>query len=246
MDAKNILAVDTSSRVLSIAISATLRGGSATHSGGRTSNKVLFEANLEGTPRHSEQLISVIEEGLDHVGLKKNELDEFVWGLGPGSFTGLRIGLSILKGFHLGFRKKAFGASSLDLIAFGSGMVSGELIVCIDARRERIYTAIYRFRNGEAQKVLPDCVISFDRLAKKIKPGAILTGDALVPYGDLIREKFGEKALFLKPSFWYPRARFLIHLYETKRQWLKPLTLKTMVPQYLRISEAEEKFGSPR
>ncbi len=236
MDAKNILAVDTSSRVLSIAISATLRGGQA-------GNRALFEANLEGTPRHSEQLIGLVQEGLNRLGLKKNELDEFIWGLGPGSFTGLRIGLSVLKGFHLGFGKKAFGASSLDLIALGSGMASGGLIVCVDARRERIYTAIYRFQNGEAKKVLEDCALSLEQLLRKIKAGTVLTGDALVPYGDLIRKKLGEKALFLKPSFWYPRALFLTHLYEGKRQWLKPLSLRTMVPQYLRISEAEEKFS---
>ena len=229
MDVKNILAVDTSSRVLSVAI--------------RTKEKATFEANLEGTLRHSEQLISLIEEGLDRLGLKKNELDGLVWGLGPGSFTGLRIGLSALKGFHLGLGKKAFGASSLDLIALGTGIASGELIVCIDARRERIYTAIYQFRNGEVKKVLKDSVLSFDQFVKKIKTGTVLTGDALVTYGDLIRKRVGEKALFLKPSFWYPRALFLTHLYEAKRQWLKPLTLKTMVPQYLRISEAEEKFG---
>ena len=229
MDAKNILAVDTSSRVLSVAI--------------RSKEKATFEANLEGTPRHSEQLIGLVEEGLNRLGLKKNELDEFIWGLGPGSFTGLRIGLSILKGFHLGFGKKVFGASSLDLIALGSGMASGELIVCVDARRERIYTAIYRFRNGEAQKVLRDCALSLDQLLKKIEMGAVLTGDALVPYGDLIRKRLGEKALFLKPSFWYPRALFLTRLHKTKRPWLKSLSLRTMVPQYLRISEAEEKFG---
>ena len=229
MDAKNILAVDTSSCVLSIAI--------------RSKEAATFEANLEGTPRHSEQLIGLIEEGLTRLGLKKNELDEFIWGLGPGSFTGLRIGLSVLKGFHLGFRKKAFGASSLDLIALGSGLVSGEIIVCVDARRERIYTAVYRFSKGKVKKVFRDCILSVDQLLKKIKPGTILTGDALVPYGNLIRKKFGEKALFLEPSFWYPRALFLTRLYEDKRQWLKSLSLRTMVPQYLRMSEAEEKIS---
>src|SRR3989338_2449813 len=144
MNAKNILAVDTSSRLLSVAI---------------RSEYSVFEANLDGTPRHSEQLIGLIKEGLAHLRLKKNDLETLIWGLGPGSFTGLRIGLSVLKGFHLGLRKKSYGASSLDLIALSSGLVSGELAVCVDARREHIYAAKYQFKKGAVKKVLKDSLL---------------------------------------------------------------------------------------
>ena len=226
VEGKNILAVDTSSRVLSVAISA--------------GTQAIFEANLEGTPRHSEQLISLIEEGLKRLGLKKNELDQLIWGLGPGSFTGLRIGLSALKGFHLGLKKRSFGASSLDLIALGSGMTEGELAVCIDARRQHIYSAIYRFKRGRLEKVLRESLLSFDELMERVHRGTVIAGDALVTYGDLIRKRLGKSVLFLAPSFWYPRALFLIRLRELNSNWLKPLTLKTMTPLYLRISEAEE------
>lgn len=226
---KFILAVDTSSRLLSVAI----RGG----------KDAIFETNLEGTPRHSEQLIDLVQEGLKRLGIKKNDLDCFVWGLGPGSFTGLRIGLSVLKGFYLGFGKKAFGASSLDAIALGSGLVSGELAVCVDARREHIYTAIYQFHNGTVRRVLDDSLLSFDQLMKKVKCGTTVTGDALVAYGSLIWKRMGQDVSFLSPAFWYPRARFLIGLYESKRNWLEPLNLKTMMPRYLRLSEAEERMG---
>lgn len=228
----NILAVDTSSRVLSVAI--------------RASDQAVFEANLDGTPRHSEQLIDLIEEGLKRLKLKKNQLDELAWGLGPGSFTGLRIGLSALKGFHLGLRKRAFGASSLDLIALGSGMTSGELAVCVDARREHIYTAIYRFENNVPKKVLRESLLSFDQLIKKLRWDTIIAGDAFNRYGDLIQKKMGKNVLFLNASFWYPRALFLIRLCDEKHSWLKPLTLKSMQPLYLRSSEAEEKFGIAR
>ena len=112
MNVKNILAVDTSSRVLSVAIRAS---------------QSTFESNLDGTPRHSEQLIGLIQKGLKRLKLKKENLEAFIWGLGPGSFTGLRIGLSVLKGFHLGLRKKSYGASSLDAIALSSGLTDGEL-----------------------------------------------------------------------------------------------------------------------
>ena len=225
---KKILAVDTSSNVLSVAISS--------------GTDAIYEANLDGIPRHSEYLIDFIQEGLNRLKIKKNNLDALLWGLGPGSFTGLRIGLSALKGFQLGLQKKSLGGSSLDLIALGSGIVSGELAVCVDARRERIYTAIYQFKNGAIKKILRDSLFSFDELIKKLKPGMVITGDALKAYGSSIKEKMGKEVLSLKPIFWYPRALFLIHLYDSKSDWLKPLTLKSMSPQYLRRSEAEEMF----
>ena len=227
-NAVNILAVDTSSRVLSVAL--------------RSRNLETFETNLEGTPRHSEQLIDLIEEGLNHLGLKKEDIDQFIWGMGPGSFTGLRIGLSVLKGLHLGLRKRSFGVSSLDLIALGVGLVTGELIVCIDARRKRIYAATYRFRNGLIQKVTQDSLFSFDELKKKIKAETVLAGDALENYGTLIRKSTGKDAVFLPSSFWYPRALHSIRLAESKKEWLKPLSLRSMEPSYLRSSEAEEKI----
>ena len=71
---RNLLAVDTSSRMLSVALAG--RGA-------------LFEANLDGMPRHSEQLIDLIDQGLRTLRLKKDEIHEFLWGFGPGSFTGL-------------------------------------------------------------------------------------------------------------------------------------------------------------
>ena len=226
MPGKNILAVDASSGVLSVAI--------------KSKSGKIFEKNLEGTPRHSEELFGLIETGLKRLRLKKNDLDCFLWGLGPGSFTGLRIGLSILKGFHLGFKKPAFGTSSLDLIALGAKRKEGKLAVCLDARRERIYTALYEYQKGVLEKTFNDCPISFDEFIKRVDSTFVFVGDALAVYGEKLRKKLGKKALFLDPSFWYPQALFLIRLFELNSKWLRPLTLQTMRPQYLRASEAEE------
>ena len=211
-----------------------------------TGNSAVFEANLEGTPRHSEQLLDLIAEGLKRLGLKKHDLDALVWGLGPGSFTGLRIGLSVLKGFCLGLKKPSFGVSSLDAIALGSGLVSGNLMVCLDARREHIYAAQYRFEKGRVKKILSDSILSLDQFMTKAKAGTTLTGDALLSYAELIRKKKGQSVSFLSPYFWYPRARFILKLWEEKREWLEVLSLRKMTPRYLRASEAEEKWNQKK
>ena len=216
---ENLLAVDTSSRVLSVAI--------------QSAEGNIFEANLQGTPRHSEQLIHLIEEGLNCTGIKKKDLKSFIWGLGPGSFTGLRIGLSVLKGLHLGLKKESWGASSLDLIALGVPVVSGDIAVCVDARRQTIYFALYRYEQGKLKKILREEVISFDELMKRLTPGTIITGDALQTYGAKIKEQTNEMT-FLAPVFWYPRALFAIHLFDSQKTWLEKLSLKKMQPKYIR------------
>lgn len=226
-DAQHVLAVDTSSRLLSVAI--------------RKGEKEVLELNLAGTPRHSEQLIALMGQGLKELRLKKNELDRLIWGVGPGSFTGLRIGLSILKGLHAGLGVRALGASSLDVIAFGSGIVNGDLFVCVDAKRDSIYLAKYRFQNGVPVKKTEDALVSCDELIEQLSPGVTLTGDALQVYGGTIRERFGDGVSFMADSFWYPRAVFLIQMLDAQSKWLKPLTPRTMTPEYLRRSEAEEK-----
>lgn len=224
----HILAIDTSSEVLSLAIGSSSSG--------------FLERNLIGIPRHSEQLIYAIEQGLNDLRLKKEDLTHLMCGLGPGSFTGLRIGLSVLKGLHLGLnRRTVLGVSSLDLIALGCGLASGTLAVCVDARRERIYTSIYRFENGAMERKMGDALFSIDELLAQVNGETVFVGDALLTYGDAIREGVGKDTVFLKPAFWYPRAVSFIRLWEEKRKWLQPLSLRTMVPRYLRRSEAEEK-----
>ena len=146
----------------------------------------------------------------------------------------------------MGFKKRAFSASSFDLIALGAGIVNGELAVCVDARRERIYTAIYRFRGGKAKKTLQDSLLSFDELMKRIDSDMIFSGDALLTYGDALRKRLGKNAVFLNPSFWFPRAGSLIHLRNEYPQWLRSVSLRAMTPIYLRNSEAEEKYAGKR
>jgi tRNA threonylcarbamoyladenosine biosynthesis protein TsaB len=223
----NLLAVDSSSRVLSIAVR---------HSSGKQS-----EINLKETFKHSEQMIEAIALVLKRVRVRKDEIDEFLWGLGPGSFTGLRIGLAALKGFCVSLRKKVYGASSLDFIAMGCNVNVGHLIVCVDAHRDRIYASQYECSGRNITKLQRESLLRVEDLARWVKKDSALTGDAIQKYGNRLQAILTSKVKMLDPSFWYPRASALIRLRESHESWLTPLKLKTMVPSYLRLSEAEEK-----
>jgi len=222
----NLLAVETSSKVLSVAI--------------QSQSGALFESNLESAPRHSELLIQSIQQGLRSVHLDKNDLTHLVWGMGPGSFTGLRIGLSVLKGLSLGLGKKSFGASSLDLVAFGCSQSSGRLAVCVDARRDRIYSSMYEFASGAIRRLFSDSLLSIEEFLSRVNRKTIFTGDGLLRYGSTIRRKVGKGAVFMDPFFWYPRAVSLLRLWNQKSEWLQTLSLREMTPRYLRRSEAED------
>lgn len=228
----NALAFDTSSPLLSVA--AIRKDG------------LLAEASLLGPLQHSENLLRMTDRLLGELGLDFSELDALGTGIGPGSFTGLRIGFSCLKGLGMAFSKPVYGISSLDLIASGISMPEGRLGVIVNARRERIYAAFYRFSGGEWERERDeDEVLSFEELCARGQGKIAFSGDAIQEYGVLLKRKNPE-AQFLGENFWYPRVFPLVQMIARRCMKLKTLNLKNMKPQYLRLSEAEEKARHAR
>ncbi len=222
----NILAVETSSALLSV---ASQRQG-----------KKVVESDLDGGREHAEKLLVLIERVLKKSGLAKSKLDFLACGVGPGSFTGLRIGLAAVKGIAIGLGKKIIPVSSLDIIAEGAPISDGQLAVILDARRGMVYSAFYEFKNGIPKKTFGDSLISFGQLMKQISPKTIFSGDALRMYGSQIRERFGKKNQFLKEKFWKPRAAFIIK-WISRHPKIKFVSSAELKPAYLRLSEAEER-----
>ncbi len=129
-----LLAFDTSSEILSIAIFDGERKIAA------------FESS--GFVRHSSILLPSIEKLLKENKIKPDEIDVMAVGLGPGSFTGLRVGVTAAKILGYALKKKVVGVSSLDAIAFGMPDVEGVFTLAVDARRGKWYTAAYEKKNG--------------------------------------------------------------------------------------------------
>ena len=230
-----ILAVDTSSLRLSFAL---WRGG-----------EILSEKNLMAKKGHAGEAHTFpfyFEKLLASQKIKSNELEIAAFGFGPGSYTGLRIGLAALKAMMCVLPKlKALRFSSLDCVACG---IKKPLIgVVIDARREKLYCNFYR-REGSELKHLTDqpqliSLGELERILKRLtaKEKIWLAGDGLerysVPLGKI------KNCHFLSSDFWYPKTSLaygLIHQRISQGMWLK---LSSVRPNYLRPSEAEEKWG---
>ena len=223
----NVLAIETSTSILSVAC--------------RRSDGVSLEMNLEGGLRHSENLVPLIQQVLDGLQLRKKDLNVLACSVGPGSFTGLRIGLATVKGLAIGLQKKIVGVSSLDVIAEGVSLPSGKLAVILDARRHMIYGALYQFKNGNARKILKDSLLSFDQLVKRVDRTTAFVGDALVSYGDKIKQKLGSEIAFLDKRFWNPKASSVLNWFQKQNGKVTWVSLDELKPAYLRLSQAEER-----
>ena len=148
----NVLACDTASELLGVALSisgGSVPGGSVpggSMSGGACS------LTIDGRPAHGRNVMPAIEHLLRWASASIDDIDLFVCGLGPGSFTGLRIGMATMKGLSAGSGKPFVSVPTLDALAWPLMVFTGLVAPIIDARRQRWYSALYR--NGN--KLTPD------------------------------------------------------------------------------------------
>lgn len=134
-----ILAFDTSTFAASAAV---VDGGT-----------VLAESSVLQRAGHSERLLPLVDEVLARAGLPLGAIDRLAAGLGPGSFTGVRLGLATAKGLQLATGIPLVGVSSLDALAASAWGVEGPLVAALDARRDEVYAALFRQREGDREAV---------------------------------------------------------------------------------------------
>ena len=117
---------------------------------------------------HSEMLLPMIESILSDAGLTCADIDVFALSKGPGSFTGVRIGAATVKGLCFGREAACVGVSTLLALAYNFIDSDGIVVSCMDARRSQVYTAIFRVRDKEIERLSDDMAISIDELARKV------------------------------------------------------------------------------
>ena len=192
-----LLAVDTSTKYLSLGI---------------YNEGALYGYNLEVGPKLSSLLAVTIKRVLSASGLDIKDLDYFACGLGPGSFTGLRVGLSTVKGLSWARRKPLIGISTLDILAMNASDYGHKNIIpVIDAKRSLIYSCSYKFTGGSLKKISPYMLLTKEELLKKIKQPAVVFGDALNLYREDIL-KSAPQSVLLDKDEWFPKAHNIIKL----------------------------------
>jgi tRNA threonylcarbamoyladenosine biosynthesis protein TsaB len=195
---------------------------------------------------HAEILLPLIDKLLDRAGVRLSDVSAFAVAIGPGSFTGLRIGLSTVKGLAYGSEAPVVGISTLAAVAARVNDSEGLICPFLDARKKEVYAALF-CRKGEALERVSDDVVSappavVESARQRMNGGRCLfIGDAVPAYEDLIKAGLGAKVRLTLGEGYPSTASAVARLAEDKvrRRELDPIG--PLVPVYLRPSEAELK-----
>jgi tRNA threonylcarbamoyladenosine biosynthesis protein TsaB len=192
---------------------------------------------------HTERLIPSIEAVLQMAGCKLEDIDGFAVTIGPGSFTGLRIGLAAVKGMAFSLNKPVVGVSSLTSLAynfFGSDKV---IVSVLDARRGEYYVAVNKFDGGDLVNILEDTVMPPDELIEYVAaldaPHIVFVGDGVYGLREQIREKLSSRSFIPPPAMIHPRASNVAWLGLNRLANGDHDDLAGIKPNYVRKSDAE-------
>jgi len=199
-----------------------------------------YEYSLETGRSLSALLVPTIQRLISALGLKIADIDYYACGLGPGSFTGIRVGLATIKGLSVVRNNPVVGIPTLDILARNAPHKDRLIVTALDAKRSLIYCSSYRYRSGSLKRQTPYLLLSPDEFVKKFSRQPVILGDAAVLYRDLFLAGIKD-AVILDKDYWNLEARHLMDLALAKikaGQFCSPLTVK---PIYLYPKECQIK-----
>jgi tRNA threonylcarbamoyladenosine biosynthesis protein TsaB len=220
-----ILGIETATRTGSVAV--------VSESG------VIAEYTLNIDLTHSERLMSTVDRVLKDTGIILGDLDGFAVSIGPGSFTGLRIGLSAVKGLALVTTKPVVAVPTLKALAWN--LPQSKYLICalLDAKKKEVYAAIYRSGDDDLIQMMPESAISLKGLADRIKDKTLFTGEGANLFRNDIRSIFGEWARFAPLSAMVPSAASVAEIGLMMLKSGEQVDPDSLTPMYIRRPEAE-------
>jgi tRNA threonylcarbamoyladenosine biosynthesis protein TsaB len=191
---------------------------------------------------HSRHLLNIIDTVLQQAGLKIGQLDGFAVSIGPGSFTGLRIGITSVKGLAFSLNKPVVGVSSLQALAFQCRPNPYLICPVLDARKQEVYFCHYRFKKGYPAQESPEQVASPAEAVRGIREPCVFVGNGAKLYRELITTRLGGLAHFAAESRHTIQASAVAWLSLPRFQQQKTDDVRLLVPQYIRKSDAQLKI----
>ena len=218
------LAFDTSSRTAAVAV---LRD-----------DTIFYESIINTGLNHSEVLMPEIDYACRRVGIKISDVNLFACTLGPGSFTGLRIGVSTLKGLMLATGTPAAGVSSLAAVVLNIGTTSKLICSMIDAGRGQVYVAYFRYNDKNIlQQISEEKAVKPQEIINNTDKNTLFVGDGAIKYADIIKNIKSEVSIASDLQH-YIRASAVGILGRKKFAEKDLLDASTLVPIYLRSADA--------
>lgn len=216
---------------------STLLGSVAIHKDGQ----LLVEKSLMRQGSHSDALNILIKDCLDQANLTLKNIDVFATGLGPGSFTGIRISFNTMKTFASTFAKPMAGVDSLKSLAYLNRHQANEICCAINAFKNMLYIATYKIEGDSIIETRPPQVIRVQELNHFISSPILFVGDGYAAYENYLQKHCGEKLIRNINSQVkiqdYPTAVAVGHCASLENKFFH---WSQLLPLYLRASEAEE------
>ncbi len=198
-----------------------------------------YTLNVQRT--HSERLMPALVTVVKDAGLAPRDLELITVTTGPGSFTGLRIGIATAKGLSYALGCALVGVPTLDALAYGACQPSGLVVPALDARRREVYAAVYRaVPEGVPERVSDWLALPLEELLSRLEDAGTVTwiGDGTMVNRRLIAERMGDRARFVAPARGTMRAAWVAEL--GRRHYLSGETVgpHELLPLYIRESQA--------
>ena len=220
-----VLGIETSTKIGSVALA--------------DKGKILVAADLSGVMNHSEKLLPAIEKIMASRKIGFPDISRIAVSTGPGSFTGLRIGLTVARTLAQMLRKKVVGIPTLDCLAAMVPACEGLICPLISAIQGQVYYALYQCSAGQRPKKITDyrlaSIKELEQDLKNRRQKVIFTGEALGSIQASLLQIFPDKSSFTAPEVWRPTAAWVSLL----GSWYQPQPWAKVVPYYIRPSEAE-------
>ncbi len=224
----NILAIDASGIAGSVAY--------------MKDNKLIGEYYICHKLTHSETIMPMLENLKSIIGLQLETLDAIASTSGPGSFTGLRIGVTTAKAMGLALGVPVVGIPTLDVLAHNITFFDGLICPIMDARRNQVYTAIYKEGQGNIKRVSDYMAIDILEFITKLaeyKENIVFLGDGTWQYQNTLKEHLGDRAQFAPSYLNLQRASTLAQIACTEYDKGNAVDASLFIPMYLRKSQAE-------
>ena len=206
--------------------------------------RLLAEINLDVRRTATEWLLQSIDDLLAKADIGKGDLDAIGVVRGPGSFTGLRVGLATAKGLSLAANCPLLGISSLQCLAMQLPFASLPVCVMLDARKQEVYTARYHWEAGLPHPVAEERVVKPEILLADIAGETLFVGNGALVYRSLIVRQLAGRAHFAPAFLNLPRAGAAAALGLVEWQAGRFMSPDALMPRYLRPSEAELNFAT--
>lgn len=194
----NLLAIETSSRQLGVAL---LRD-----------EQLIASYELLADYPHAVELPDAVNRVLKAGSTTLAQIETIAIDIGPGSFTGLRIGLAFVKALAFSSRKAVVGVPSLDVLAANAPYAPGLVCPLLDAKQKNVYAALYQMDGGRPVKRSDYFLGPVDAWLPKITSTTLFLGDGCALYRQRLTERLGEQARFASMDLWFPKVATLARL----------------------------------